>query len=207
MASAADRRYLCALVRHGPFSVARRFDAFEDVSRQGLCRWRPSGATVTPAPPDRWQRNRGGLRRTPRGSGRNGVVRRSGPIPQAAPARRRPGSSRERSRSGRGGPPAGGSTAKPGAFRFVPGYAPSTRAMFDEPDRPSRSAQRQSASQPARSRGNAARRPEHCLEVIRHRSNRPGATRAIGHTIAIDRPGRNFLRHKFLFQVRSFASL
>lgn len=32
------------------------------------------------------------------------VVRRSGPIPQAAPARRRPGSSRERSRSGRGGP-------------------------------------------------------------------------------------------------------
>lgn len=184
MPSAADRRYLCALVRHGPFSVARRFDAFADVSRQGFCRWRPSGATVTPAPPDRWQRDRGGLRRTPRGSGRNGVVRRSEPIPQA-----------------------GGSTAKPGAFRFVPGYAPSTRAMFDEPDRPSRSAQRQSASQPARSRGNAARRPEHCLEVIRHRSSRPGATRAIGHTIAIDRPDRNFLRHKFLFQGWSFAPL
>lgn len=72
MPSAADRRYLCALVRHGPFSVARRFDTFGDVSRQGLCRWRPSGATVTPAPPDRWQRDRGGLRRTRRGSGRSG---------------------------------------------------------------------------------------------------------------------------------------
>ena len=107
-------------------------------------------------------------------------------------------------RQGRADRTSGGSAAKPRAFRYVPGYAPSARAMFDEPDRPSRSAQRQSGSQPARSRGNAARRPEHRLEVIRHRSSRPGATRAIGHTIAIDRPGRNFFDINFYLMAGPF---